>query len=90
MALGGDSYRVKIGICGLHYFPTCLVAFFSDPYFPFENFNFLIHLVYMQPAGGSHFVLESSASFDRLKMKLNVCHALLQGFTLWSMQSKFM
>jgi len=21
------------------------VAFFSDPYFPFENFNFLIHLV---------------------------------------------
>jgi len=26
--------------------PSCFMAFFSDPYSPFENFQFLIHIVY--------------------------------------------
>jgi len=38
------DHRVKIGICGLHYHPSNpFMAFFSDPYSPFEIFNFLLH-----------------------------------------------
>jgi len=39
------DYQVKISICGLNYHPSdpfCLLAFFSDPYFLFENSIFLL------------------------------------------------
>jgi len=43
------GHGVKIGICDLHYHPSvpsCFMTFFSNPYSPFEIFNFFITLVF--------------------------------------------
>ena len=38
--------------------PPCFVSFFSNPYSSFENFQFLIHLVYEGFLQSSHDLLE--------------------------------